>query len=122
MPGQVKVSQPNQRRGFLRPRGVLLPLLFRIKGLKVRQYLSFLQKSQYWPKERLEELQLRKLKRLVKHASETVPYYRDAFMRLGITADDIRTLDDLKRLPILTKEDIVARPPSAFLSMHLRTR
>jgi phenylacetate-CoA ligase len=93
-----------------------LPLFFRLRNLKVLEHLAFLQESQFWPRERLEELQIAKLRRLVKHASETVPYYREVFARAGITAHDIRTLDDVKRLPILTKEDMVDRPLSDILS------
>lgn len=106
----------NKTRRRFGPHRVLLPLFFRLRNLKVLEHLAFLQESQFWPRERLEELQLAKLRRLVKHASETVPYYREVFALAGITAKDIRTLDDVKRLPILTKEDIVDRPLSAFLS------
>ncbi|MDP2896299.1 MAG: hypothetical protein Q8Q12_07040 [bacterium] len=106
----------NDRKRRFRPHSVLLPLFFRLRNLKVLEHLAFLQESQFWPRERLEELQLARLRKLVKHASETVPYYREVFARSGITAQDIRTLDDVKRLPILSKEDIVDRPLSAFLS------
>ncbi|MFL5327961.1 MAG: phenylacetate--CoA ligase family protein [Gemmataceae bacterium] len=43
------------------------------------------------------------LQRIVEHALATVPYYRDMFARLRLSAGDIRTEDDLQLLPILTK-------------------
>ena len=106
----------NKTNRRFRPHSVLLPIFFRLRNLRVLEHLAFLQESQFWSRERLEELQLARLRKLVKHASETVPYYREVFGRTGITAHDIRTLDDVKRLPILSEEDIVDRPLSAFLS------
>ena len=44
-----------------------------------------------------------KLRKLIKHSIQTVPYYNDLFKRLGLKAEDIQTHNDLKKLPILTK-------------------
>ncbi len=46
------------------------------------------------------------LRRLLAHAEAKVPYYRDLFRDLGIRADEIRTLADFARLPLLTKDII----------------
>jgi phenylacetate-coenzyme A ligase PaaK-like adenylate-forming protein/glycosyltransferase involved in cell wall biosynthesis/uncharacterized protein (DUF362 family) len=55
------------------------------------------------------------LRQFVAHCERTVPFYRVQFAELGISARDIRTLDDLKVLPILTKEQVQAQT-SRFLS------
>ena len=47
-----------------------------------------------------------KLRKLVLHAYRHVPYYRDRMRELGIAPDDIRALDDLPKLPFLTKDDV----------------
>jgi phenylacetate-CoA ligase len=47
-----------------------------------------------------------RLAAFVRHAAETVPHYRDLFAKLRIKAADIRTLDDLKQLPVLTKPEV----------------
>ncbi len=62
-----------------------------------RVYSSFesFMKSQYLPLEKIEELQLYGFKELLKWAKERCPFYRDY--------PDIRDLDDIKNLPILTK-------------------
>ena len=42
---------------------------------KTPYYLKQLKESQWWPKEELEKLQLKKLKRLIHHAYKSVPHY-----------------------------------------------
>ncbi len=65
---------------------------------------SFLQESQFWDKKAIEEYQLKKLQYLVKHAYENVPYYTKLFDGLKLKPADIRTLADIKKIPVLTKE------------------
>ena len=59
-----------------------------------------------WDRERIIEYRDRRLQAFVRHAVETVPYYRDLFSRLNLTADDIRRLEDLEQLPVLTKQTV----------------
>ena len=54
----------------------------------------------------MRELQEKKLRRLVQHAYRHVRYYRRAFDERGIAPGDIRTLDDLHKLPFLSKNDV----------------
>jgi len=63
-------------------------------------------KSQWYSRKELEELQLRKLRKLIRHAYDNVPYYHNAFHRRGLTPGDIKNISDLGRLPMLTKEDV----------------
>jgi len=110
------VRHSRRKRSGFRPRRTLLPFFFRLRKLKVCEYLGYLQKTQYLPAEEIVELQLAKLRELIRHALQTVPYYREVFTSRKISAEDIRTLDDVKLLPILTKEQIVSMPRSTFLS------
>lgn len=57
-------------------------------------------------KEKLEALRLGKLKRLVRHAYERVPYYRARMESAGVRPEDIVTLEDLRRFPVTTKDDL----------------
>jgi phenylacetate-CoA ligase len=66
---------------------------------------DFLKQSQWWPREKLEDLQTRALRRLVAVASR-VPFYRERFAATGIKAEDIRTIADIARLPILERTDL----------------
>ncbi len=55
----------------------------------------------------LAELQLRLLKRLIRHSYDTVPYYRRVMDDRRISVSDIRTLADIERFPILMKKDVL---------------
>ncbi len=68
------------------------------------QYASLME-SQWWPRERLEANQARALKRLMQIASR-VPFYRHRFGETGIGAQDIRTIQDIGKLPILERVDL----------------
>ena len=70
------------------------------------EQLRELRESQWLTPEKMRELQEQKLRRLVRHAYQHVPYYRDRMLEKGITPDDIVTLEDLHKLPFLTKDDV----------------
>jgi len=65
---------------------------------------NFLQQSQWWSKEKLEEYQMEQLGRLLNHAYKNVPYYQRVFNERGLTPKDIQCLGDLEKLPYLTKD------------------
>ena len=69
----------------------------------------------FWPVERVERRQRRRLRAIVRHAYETVPYYRETMRRLGLRPEDIATADDLVRLPIVEREQL-QHDPEAFAS------
>lgn len=69
-----------------------------------RKWLNY---TQWLNKEELNKLQLNLLKRVIAHAYESVPYYRDLMTDLGLTPGDIQSLEDIKRLPIVTKKDVL---------------
>ena len=56
----------------------------------------------------LRRLREAKLRRLVRHAGTTVPLYRDLWRRAGVDLDEIRTVEDLVRLPTVTREQLQA--------------
>jgi len=64
----------------------------------------FLKTSQWWSKEKLKKYQLMQLRRILYHAYENVPYYRKVFKQINLTPNDIKSLDDLKKLPVLDKD------------------
>jgi len=65
---------------------------------------NFLQESQWWSREKLEEYQMQQLSKLLHHAYENVPYYRRTFDEWGIKPKDICNFDDMRKLPFLTKD------------------
>lgn len=70
--------------------------------------LRQLETSQWLSREKIDSIRLQKLRSLLLHAQE-VPYYKDLFARVGFNAHDVRSLNDLHRLPLLTKADMRGR-------------
>jgi len=68
-----------------------------------RSALEFLERSQWWSEAEQASYQDEQLRILIRHAYETVPYYNEMFRRLKLTPDDVRTVSDLPKLPILSK-------------------
>jgi phenylacetate-CoA ligase len=85
---------------------MILPLSDMFTDRCIANCLKFLLKSQWWSEAELKEYQNVKLRALIKHAYDNVFYYTEVFKRLGLIPEDIKTTDDLYKLPILTKEDI----------------
>jgi len=69
--------------------------------------------------EELREEQLRGLQWTVKHAYENSPFYRERLDRAGVNPEDIRTLDDIRRLPFTTADDLREGYPFPLLSVPL---
>ena len=68
-------------------------------------YLN-LKETEWLSKEELEALQLQKLQRLLQHAYVHVPFYRDAMSAAGVHPLEMNSLDDIRRLPLLSKDDV----------------
>ncbi len=82
--------------------------------------------TMYWnpsierlPKEELMEIQERKLRGLVWTVYEYSPFYRRKFKEAGIHPSDIRTLDDLKKLPFTKKQDLRDNYPFGMFAVPL---
>ena len=86
-------------------KGMKTFLVKRHTGAFRRLYRQITQ-TQWYTQAQLEAFQLEQLQRLVRHAWETVPYYRRVMEEHGIRPDDIRQLDDIRRFPIMSKDDL----------------
>jgi phenylacetate-CoA ligase len=64
-----------------------------------------LERTQWLPPDELEAYQLERLRRIIDHAWRNVPYYRLLFEEHGLNPSDLQSLEDLKKLPLLTKDD-----------------
>jgi len=69
-------------------------------------YRDLLDQSQWNSEDQLEACQEDALQRLIAHAYNTVPYYRNVFNSLKLVPADIKTIHDLQKLPLLTKKDV----------------
>lgn len=81
------------------------------------KYSTLLQllRNERRPMEELAELRSRKLRRLVRHVYERVPFYRRRFDDAGVRPGDIRTVSDLSKLPVISKQEIIDAPNTEVL-------
>lgn len=83
-------------------------------------------KEETLSREELNSLQLSRLKETVKRVYEKVPAYRQKMIDKGVTPDDVKSLDDLAKLPFVTKADmrdnypfgLFAVPKSDLIRIH----
>ena len=81
--------------------------------------------DKYWeeeietmPREKLRELQLQRLKKTIGIAANS-PYYKQVFQEHGITADSIRSVEDIRKIPFTTKADMRANYPFGLVAGNM---
>ena len=72
------------------------------------------------PYEEMKALQSEKLVKQVRHVWDNVPYYRHLMEEKGVTPDDIQSIDDLHKLPFLSKADLRDAYPYGLLGAPLK--
>ena len=72
------------------------------------------------PREKIIEIQNEKIVKQVKHVYENVEYYRKLMDEKGVKPEDIKTIDDIKKLPFLTKADLRDAYPYGLLGTDLK--
>ena len=83
-----------------------MPLHAWLLTRRTELYYKELKQSQWLSLGQMRLLQEEKLRRLISHAYHHVGYYRERMDALGLGPDDIKTLDDLGKLPLLGKADV----------------
>ncbi len=71
-------------------------------------------------REKILEIQNEKIVKQVRHVYDNVKYYRDLMDAKGVTPDDIKGVDDIKKLPFLTKADLREAYPYGLLGTDLK--
>lgn len=71
------------------------------------------------PREALESLQLKRLQQTLQRVNATVPFYRENFRKANVNLDQIRTLQDLQRLPFTLKQDMRDNYPYGLFAVPL---
>ena len=83
-----------------------------------RQFLSF-RRRPFASRERIRRYQLRRLSELVRHAYQRVPLYAEKYRAAGVEPRDLRTLEDLRHFPMVTKDEVLAAYPDGALTRGL---
>jgi len=68
-------------------------------------------------REEMKKLQLERLQAVVKYAYENVPYYKKRFDEEGVKPEDIKTMEDIQKLPFTTKDDLRASYPFVMFAV-----
>jgi len=73
------------------------------------------------PREALEAIQLKRLQSTVERVYATVPFYRNRMQQAGVGPQDIRSLEDLKKIPFTTKQDLRDNYPFGMFAVPMDT-
>lgn len=84
----------------------------------MKKVKSWIYEAEYesMPRKRLEELKKERLKRIVKYCYEKIPFYKKRFKEAGLSPDDIKTLEDITRIPFTMKDDLRRNWPYGMLA------
>ncbi|WP_305041021.1 phenylacetate--CoA ligase family protein [Geoalkalibacter sp.] len=71
------------------------------------------------PREAIESLQFKRLRQTLERVNATVPFYREHFRRAGVTPEQLKSLDDLRRFPFTLKQDMRDNYPYGLFAVPL---
>jgi len=91
-----------------------------LSPVKIIKWRHLLWKSQYFPPEKLREMQWNYLSHILDFCFAHVPYYHKLFKELGVKRHDLRSLKDLNLIPVLSKDTVIERHDE-FLPDNLKT-
>jgi phenylacetate-CoA ligase len=107
-------------------RHLVQPAIAAKRRSEVFRFLKQLERTQFDSPEQVRARQLAMLQAQLHHAFATVPFYRRIWATAGVHPADVKTLDDLKQFPIVTKTDIRKHAnemrSEAFQGAKLRTK
>jgi phenylacetate-CoA ligase len=78
--------------------------------------LCRLRKHAWLKREQLEQIQNKMLGSVIRHAYKNVPLYREKFKKAGIRPEDIRSVKDLVKVPMITKKELAENFPGRILA------
>ena len=116
---QLYDASPRAVRELCRRAGAKLLPFPHYNGKAFTEAYNEIAGSQWYTSAELEQLQLGKLRAVVKHAYENVPHYREAFDEMGMKPEDIRELEDIRHVPIVTKDQI-QQTPERFCARNMQ--
>jgi phenylacetate-CoA ligase len=79
----------------------------------------FNRKSETMPRKKIHDLQLKRLKKMVHRVYENVPFYKKKFNEKKIKPEDIKTLEDIYKLPFTIKDDLRNNAPYGMMATSL---
>ena len=86
--------------------------------IRILYYLATAKQRLYWHKDKLRSFQEKRLRSVVNYAYNSVPFYHEKFREANILPSDIKTLEDLSKLPIVKKDELRAEDPQRLISVE----
>jgi phenylacetate-CoA ligase len=86
---------------------IILPYADKVMKTKIIYYYKRIKKMQNWSKDDVSDWQNDKLQRLVYYAYHNTIYYKKLFDEKGIDPENINSKDKLKKIPVLTKQNVI---------------
>lgn len=96
---------PQLIESLRRLRHTVVPLPIKY-GRRFREVYRFLQEHQTASRAELESYQWMRIRALLEYAGKHVPFYRQRFKTMGMAPGDIKSREDFRRIPYLTREDV----------------
>ncbi|MEA2015178.1 MAG: phenylacetate--CoA ligase family protein [Actinomycetota bacterium] len=90
-----------------------------LKNKDFMKHYNFVKKNEFESYDNLKRYQEEKLQGLIQFSFDNVPYYHKLFKNLNLKPEDIQSIEDLQKLPILTKE-IIRNNQSDFVPLNLK--
>ena len=72
------------------------------------------------PRKEIEKIQLERLKKAVKYAYDNVPFYKKKYDEANVSPDDIKSLEDISKLPFTTKQDLRDNYPYGLMAVDMK--
>jgi phenylacetate-CoA ligase len=92
-------------------RNLIAPLWARWENSPYLAHHRRLEHTQYDSPQSIQDRQFQALRAILAHAYETVPFFRERWQRIGLQPNRIHDFDSFRRVPILTKADLLAHSP-----------
>lgn len=100
---------------------LIFPIL-RILGRRFPSYYRELEQSQYYSLSNLKEIQFKKLNSIFNESYQNVDFYKDLYSSYGIKIDEMKSLTDIEKLPIITKKQLKIAYPKKSLNKQMKLK
>ncbi len=94
---------------------IIMPLADKFMGTEKFKYLGMIEEMSTWSADQIRD---RHLRELVNHAYQNTIHYREIFDQHGLLPSDIQGVENLSKIPVLTKNDIL-NAPDKFIQKNI---
>ena len=92
----------------------------RYRNPSISKWFKFLKTSERWSVEELEKHQLKKLQEICTLAYQNATFYQQQFDKNHLHPSDIKSLDDLKKIPVLSKQQLLENVEEIHTSIKFK--